>query len=98
MNTLNSAIEWFYTHCIKDRKLSAHTIKAYRHDLAKFCVFASRHVTQPLVEIVDRNLVRDWLANMETVKPRTVRRRHATLKSMFASLERFGKITENPLA
>jgi integrase/recombinase XerD len=98
MNTLNSAIEWFCNHCINHRKLSAHTLKAYRYDLTHFHVFASNRATQPFVEAVDRNLVQHWLANMEDVKPRTVRRRHATLKSMFASLERFGKITANPLA
>jgi integrase/recombinase XerD len=98
MNTLNSAIEWFCTHCANQRKLSLHTLKAYRHDLAHFRVFASRAVIQPPIETIDRNLVQQWLANMKIEKPRTIRRRHATLKSMFSSLERSGKIIGNPLA
>src|ERR1039457_3925405 len=98
MTTLNSEIEWFYDHCLNHRKLSPHTIKAYRHDLTHFHVFASHFVALPSIETVDRNLVQQWLANMKTEKPRTVRRRHATLKSMFASLERFRRIIVNPLA
>jgi len=98
MNTLNSAIEWFYSHCTDHRKLSAHTLKAYKHDLTHFYTFVSVSSPQPLVAVVDRNLVQRWLGSMATVKPRTARRRLATLKSMFASLERFEKITENRLA
>jgi integrase/recombinase XerD len=98
MNTLTSAIDWFCAHCANQRKLSAHTLKAYRHDLAQFLEFAMRQAAEPSIEIIDRNLVQQWLANMKTAKPRTIRRRHATLKSMFATLERSGKISPNPLA
>jgi integrase/recombinase XerD len=98
MNTFNSAIEWFCAHCANQRKLSPHTLKAYRHDLKHFCIFASRHMSQPSIEAIDRNLVQEWLANMKIEKPRTIRRRHATLKSMFSSLERSGQIIINPLA
>jgi integrase/recombinase XerD len=98
MNTLNSAIEWFCAYCANQRKLSAHTLKAYQHDLTHFCAFASRCITRPPIETIDRNLVQQWLANMKIEKPRTIRRRHATLKSMFSSLERSGRIIANPLA
>ena len=98
MNTLNSAIEWFYRYCVSHRKLSSHTLKAYKHDLTHFYEFASCISPEPLTVSVDRNLVWGWLGKMQAVKPRTIRRRLASLKSMFASLERCGKITENPLA
>ena len=100
METLNSAIEWFIGHCTNHRKLSFHTIKAYRHDLSRFQNFMSNPMDETSeipISSIDRDVVQRWLADMSEVKARTVRRRLATLKSMFASLERHGNIVDNPL-
>jgi integrase/recombinase XerD len=98
MDTLKSAIETFLGHCANHRKLSTHTLKAYRHDLTHFHAFASKVVADISVMSIDRNLVQQWLGSMNMVKPRTVRRRLASLKSMFSSRERHGNATNNPLA
>ncbi|HEV2693363.1 MAG TPA: tyrosine-type recombinase/integrase [Verrucomicrobiae bacterium] len=98
MDTLNSAIEWFLAYCKNHRKLSAHTLKAYQHDLKHFYVFASESVAEVPILSADRSLVQRWLGDMKTVKPRTIRRRLASLKSMFASLERHGTIINSGLA
>lgn len=100
METLNSAIEWFIGHCTNHRKLSVHTIKAYRHDLSRFRNFMSNpmdEMSEILISTIDRDAVQRWLADMSGAKARTVRRRLATLKSMFASLERHGNVVDNPL-
>ena len=94
MKNLLSLTEWFIGHCTDHRKLSQHTLKAYRHDLALFRAFTG---DVPESEI-DRNTLQRWLAGMSTVRPRTIRRRLATVKSMFSALERHGKIASNPLA
>jgi integrase/recombinase XerD len=98
MDTLKSAIEWFLGHCANHRKLSNHTLKAYRHDLKLFCAFGSNGTGDVSISCVDRNLVQRWIAEMTTLKPRSIRRRLATLKSFFASLERNERLNENPLA
>lgn len=98
MDTLHTAIEWFLGHCKDHRKLSNHTLKAYAHDLKHFRAFASEPPAEIQLISINRNLVQRWLGSMTAVKPRTVRRRLATLKSMFASLERSGNATSNPLA
>lgn len=97
MNTLNSAVEWFLDHCASHRKLSAHTLKAYRGDLAAFSAFAIE-CGVALTTSVDRSLIQRWLGTMKSARPRTIRRRLATLKSMFASLERNGSLANNPIA
>src|SRR5262245_17745329 len=74
MMTIDSAIEWFLSHCINHRKLSPHTLKAYRRDLSQFNVFAKAASGEVLAVSVDRNLVQRWLAGMNLVKPTTVRR------------------------
>jgi integrase/recombinase XerD len=98
MQTLNSAKTWFLTHCSDHRKLSPHTLKAYGYDLKHLLAYVSQsHPDIPIAQI-DRNLVQGWLSSMAESKPRTVRRRLATLKSMFAALERQGGLAPNPLA
>jgi integrase/recombinase XerD len=101
MNTFNSAIEWFLGHCADHRKLSPHTLKAYRHDLSHFFDFLSNSEEKKdeiSISSIDRNAVQRWLGSMDEAKPRTVRRRLATLKSMFASCERCGNLVNNPLS
>lgn len=97
MDTLNSAIEWFLNFCADHRKLSNHTLKAYRHDLKLFQYFVGTNKEIPL-QSIDRHDVRRWLGSMKEVKPRTVRRRLASLKSLFASIERHTDVIRNPLA
>lgn len=97
MDTLNSAIESFLAHCTDHRKLSPHTLKAYRHDLKHFADFANSSADITIASI-DRNIIQRWLGSMGIVKPRTIRRRLATLKSMFSWLDRQGKLTNNSLA
>ena len=98
MDTLNAAIEWFLAHCADHRKLSPHTLKAYRRDLSHLRLFTVEHPIVSAISTADRNLVQNWLKNMSGAKPRTIRRRLATLKSMFAALERHGRLEINPLA
>src|SRR5258708_17800401 len=98
MQTLKSAVGWFLAHCSDHRKLSPHTLKAYRHDLNHFFAFASEGMDDMPVSTIGRDLVRNWLGSMSAAKPRTVRRRLATIKSMFSSLERDGNAVDNPLA
>jgi integrase/recombinase XerD len=98
MDTLNSAINWFLDHCTYHRKLSPHTLKAYRHDLVHFREFAKSSTPEVEILSIDRNIIQHWLASMKIVKPRTIRRRLASLKSMFSCLERHEKLPHNSLA
>lgn len=98
MDTLNSTIEWFLGHCADHRKLSQHTLKAYRQDLSRLRGFASTSSGDIAIASIDRNFVQRWLGSMNGDKPRTVRRRLATLKSMFSSLDRHRSLEINPLA
>ena len=98
MHTLKSAIEWFLAHCADHRKLSPHTLKAYKHDLSHLLAFAPNSPHEVATISVDRVLIRGWLGSMTEAKPRTIRRRLAVVKSMFSSLERHGNADHNPLA
>lgn len=97
METLQTAKEWFLDHCFSHRKLSSHTLKAYKRDLNLLSAFVANTNHGESIQTVNKDVVRGWLRDMSNVKPRTVRRRLATVKSMFGSLERYGKVEENPL-
>lgn len=101
METLDSLIEWFIGHCANHRKLSGHTLKAYKHDLKLFSDFVSKQPEQneaTTIQTVDKKTVQSWIANMTGAKPRTIRRRLAAVKSMFSTVERQGYIATDPLA
>ena len=97
MKTLASAVAWFLDHCANHRKLSQHTLKAYRHDLSYFRAFASKGDVDVPISTIKRSVVQEWQGSMTCVKPRTIRRRLATVKSMFSSLDRFEYLDVNPL-
>lgn len=98
MLTLKSATDWFLEYCADYRKLSPHTLKAYRHDLDHLSAFESSNWSELRPSEMDRAKTREWLASMNGASPRTVRRRLATVKSLFSTLERQGNIGENPLS
>jgi integrase/recombinase XerD len=97
MKKLSSGIDWFLGHCAVQRKLSSHTLKAYRHDLELFADFVSAELPNAEIEVINRDIARSWLGGMNNVKPRTIRRRLAVLKVMFSAFERHGKTSSNLL-
>lgn len=87
METLNDYIAWFLNYCIENRKLSPHTKKAYGNDLNHLRFFLQTGGDTPMKSL-NRATVRQWLASMAKEKPRTIRRRLATVKSMYSTIER----------
>ncbi len=99
MKSLSEAITWFLSYCKHQRKLSPHTLRAYRHDLDHFQQFTVETIGSELpFDQVNRQVARSWIGKMADASPRTLRRRVATLKSMCSSLEREHEEIANPLA
>jgi integrase/recombinase XerD len=98
MTDLDSAIDGFLWHCEFERNLSRKTLKAYGIDLHQFWCFARGQGDGPPPAEVDREVVRGHLQEMAgRYRPRTVRRKVATLKSFFTHLEFEDAIVVNPL-
>jgi integrase/recombinase XerC len=81
-------VEEFIDHLAKERDQSAHTVKAYRRDLAKFVAFADDHYgarwTWPAV---DRGAIRGFLGDLE--RRGLARRSAARALSALRSFSRF---------
>lgn len=96
MQTLQNSIKAFLNHCEFERNFSFHTVKAYRLDLTQFSRFALEHCQSDDATQVDRSHIREYARSLHKYKPRTQRRKLATLKSLFGFLEREGLLESNP--
>lgn len=96
MQTLKEAIEAFLAHCQFERNFSAHTVKAYRLDLEALSRFTLECSKSEDLTQIDRPHLREYARSLHRYKPRTQRRKLATVKSLFTYLEAEGTIAQNP--
>jgi site-specific recombinase XerD len=86
----------FLRHCQSIRKLSAHTVRAYELDLARFSEFLGRRAP---VAACDRNVLHDYVRHLfevRSLKEASVKRHLATLRSLFRWLEEDHGDIEDP--
>lgn len=95
MKTQDSHIKAFLEFCESDRRLSSHTVKAYGLDLKAFC--SHRQNAQLGWPDVGADFVRDYIRTLSNLKPRSIKRKIATIKSFFAYLKISRAIATNPL-
>lgn len=96
MQILSDSIQAFLNHCEFERNFSCHTVKAYRLDLTQFSRFTIEQSKSSNVAQVNRSHIREYTRTLHHYKPRTQRRKLATVKSLFGFLEREGLIEPNP--
>lgn len=93
MNHLQTHIQNYLEHCQWQRRLDAKTLKAYRIDLKQF---QSEIALQELSQITSE-VLENHIANLhENYKPKTVKRKIASLKAFFHYLEYKELIDRNP--
>lgn len=93
--TVQDAIGVFLNHCRYEKKLSSKTIKAYATDLAQFTEFLSgKKVTT--IAIISKHEIRAYLEEISNLKPKSIKRKIATIKALFNFLEFDDLITVNP--
>jgi len=84
---LQEAITAFFRHCRLERGLSKLTINAYQLDLKQFTEVFEKNSSPPIAEI-DKLKIREYLECLgEKYKPRSIKRKLATLKTFFTFLE-----------
>jgi len=94
---IDRACEEFLRDCANVRKLSEHTIRAYRLDLARFSRFAGFRAE---VGAVDRTALAQYVEHLFTehhLKETSAKRHVASLRSLFRWLEESGRIPDDPL-
>ncbi len=89
----------FLKYLESERRLSPHTVTAYRTDLEQFWIFVSeKHGVNEWGKITHLH-IRSWLSSMleQGVTPRSVRRKISSLKSLYRFLVREKAVLCNPM-
>lgn len=85
MPSLTSVIQDFLEYLKKQRGYSNHTIDAYRRDLSQFAAFTEKEIGKTSVnQVFTKQVLRAFIYSFSEkgVRPRTVARKVATLKSI----------------
>jgi integrase/recombinase XerC len=90
-------IERFLTHLAQERRMSAHTVTAYRRDLRTMQGFCGRRNLKRW-DALDNSQVRAFAAAEHAggMAPRSIQRRLSALRSFFEFLMREGAAARNP--
>src|ERR1019366_5622178 len=97
MYSLLTATNEFIGHCKFEKNLSSKTIKAYQIDLKQLFKFLEERKYSSLISAITKIQLREYLENISTLKPKSIKRKIATIKAMFNYLEFEDTITVNPL-
>jgi len=92
------AIDAFVDHLHLERRLSPHTVRAYRNDVESLSTFLSRG-GRSLLE-ADHAVLRRWLAQLRTrgYARSTLHRKAAAVRTFYAWASKRGLIAANPAA
>ena len=93
MNTLQMQQKTYLEHCQWQKRLDPKTLKAYRIDLTQFTC----KVTVNDISAITPAILEKFIANLHQMyKPKTVKRKIASLKAFFHYLEYRELIEQNP--
>lgn len=84
MNNLHSHVSTYLEYCCTQKRLDEKTLKAYRIDLRQFSeVSPSSNITE-----ITPTILENYIATLhQNYKPKTVKRKIASLKAFFHYLE-----------
>jgi integrase/recombinase XerD len=95
--TVQDAIAQFLFHCQYEKNLSPKTLKAYSIDLRQFRVYLDAELGVTDVGGVDKVALRAYIKSLfGDLAEKSVKRKVATLKSLFHHLEREDEVPVNP--
>lgn len=94
MNTINIQITDYLEYCQCRRHLDAKTLKAYRIDLRQYALFCSVSA-----DYASKTTIDSFLTQLhKQYKPKTIKRKIASLKAFFHYMEYREQICENPFS
>lgn len=94
MNTLNNYITEYIEYCEYRKRLDSKTLKAYKIDLKQYEDFCT-----DLSDFFDKSVVDSFITGLhKQYKPKTVKRKIASLKAFFHHMEYRELLKENPFA
>ncbi len=97
MDEIKKLIDDYLSHCKYEKNLSPLSLKAYLIDLKQFQQYISRTPSIRTIAELDKHLIRDYLKEIfPQNKPKTVKRKLATVKAFMNHLEYEDILLVNP--
>jgi tyrosine recombinase XerC len=95
-----SHVQRFLLYLRAERNASAHTLRAYQHDLRCFCSFLADKYPRLTLERSHRLVIREFLADLhdKNLKRATILRPIAVLRAFYKFLVQEGLTTQTPFA
>jgi integrase/recombinase XerD len=96
MSSIINVTKDFILHCQHEKKLSPKTQKCYKIDLNQFLQFIEKDGVIPQIDKIDKYILKTYLHSLSDFKPKTIKRKIATLKAFFNFMEFEDRILVNP--
>jgi len=96
MKEIKECIDEFLFHCQYEKNLSPRTISSYTLDLRQFTCFLEAQKYPFDIFQIDKVVIKAYIKQLYDQKPKTIKRKIATLKALFNFLEFEDIITVNP--
>jgi integrase/recombinase XerC len=92
-------IDSFLKYLKNEKRVSAHTITAYRNDLHQFQHFLNSNYPDESIEQVQYGIIRSWLVVLteKNLEPKSINRKIASLRTFFKFLMREEHISNDPM-
>lgn len=94
--TLQTCSNDFLRHCRFEKNLSGKTLRAYETDLRQFAAFLRANKLASEISGICKAQLRAYLEGIADLKPKSIKRKIATLKALFNFLEFEDRIAVNP--
>jgi len=86
----------FISYCKYEKNLSEKTIKSYTIDLKQLIGFIAENDYSMYIDDIDKKVLKEYLQKISYLKPKTVKRKIATIKALYNFLEFEEIISVNP--
>lgn len=96
MQTLEEAKERFLFHCKYEKGLSQKTINAYTLDIQQLKSFIKNNNYSILFDLIDKNVIKAFIQSISNKKPKTIKRKLATIKALYNFLAFEDENVNNP--
>lgn len=93
---LPDASKEFLSHCKFEKNLSEKTLKAYKTDLAQLIAFMQSRSFDIAITSISKVELKEYLISIGSLKPKSVKRKIATVKALFNYLEFEDILAINP--
>lgn len=95
--TIDKALSDFIFHCQYERGLSTKTINAYEIDLYQLMQYFNEEFSIGKMEHISKDMIKSYLQKLSHFKPKTIKRKIASMKAFFSFYEFENESFINPI-